>query len=424
MSDIHLKLRNDHKYRVLMFSPAFAPFANAEAIVNSKLVLAMLEVGWEVDVISRKLAGLSSYDYGTDWVEPWLSLRGITHEISYPLGNRFTRSFDALKSAFGITYPLDGCRWALRAYKLAMKLHRKKNYDVVISRAFPQYAHIPAMRFSNKTGVPWIANWNDPWDFLRQPIVVGSLGKNIGWLNSYYSKKIAKFAKWHTFPSDKLRYVMTGYLGNDAENHSVTIPHVAVSSTYTAVGSGGEFKICYCGKLSKFQDPSTFLVGYSRFIDSHKYDISTSFHFAGIDEVGLKSLAEKYGIADKIVVHGCLGYSEAQELARSSTILLAIDPPDTRGILLTSKIVDYVQANRPLIAVTTKGSTIDLLLQQIGGGLSADVHSPDEISSALGTLFSCWKEGNLQKQYDTSLLMSLFCSEKVLSSYASLFELR
>jgi len=103
-----------------MFSPAFAPLANPEAIVNSKLALAMLDAGWEVDIISRNLSGMTDYDYGSGWVEPWLPLKPHTHEIQYELGNKAKRLFDTGLSALKMGYLIDGCRWAKHAFDYAV----------------------------------------------------------------------------------------------------------------------------------------------------------------------------------------------------------------------------------------------------------------------------------------------------------------
>ena len=40
--------------KILFITIGFAPYSFSESLCNSKLVLAMQEKGWEIDVISRR----------------------------------------------------------------------------------------------------------------------------------------------------------------------------------------------------------------------------------------------------------------------------------------------------------------------------------------------------------------------------------
>lgn len=413
-------------YRVLMFAPAFAPFANAEAIVNSKLALAMLDAGWDVDIVSRNLVIGATYDYGSSWIEPWLPLREVVHEIKYPLGSQVSRYWDAIVTGLRIGYPLDGCRWAARAYRHGLALHARRPYDFVLSRAFPQYAHLPAMKFSHSTGTPWVANWNDPWDFLRQPNITGGLEVNIGRWNSFFAKKFAQAAHWHTFPSEQLRSVMTDYLNGNTKVKSSVIPHVELPGSFRVAAkksaAQNQFMVTFCGRLWKYQDPTTFLQGFAQFVSMHPEDSSLCFNFVGIDDMSLPVLAARLGLSDKVRCHGVMGYQDVQDFAADSALLLAIDPPDTRGMLLTSKIVDYAQAGRPILALTTGGGALDNLLKNSGGGISVDYNSPAAIAAALSKFYASWRRGSLEADFPSSMLKKFFSTQTVMNEYGMIFK--
>ena len=71
--------------KILFITIGFAPYSFSESLCNSKLVLAMQEKGWEIDVISRRDNGTN---YSVEWGEPWSRLKAITHHVEYPLGNK------------------------------------------------------------------------------------------------------------------------------------------------------------------------------------------------------------------------------------------------------------------------------------------------------------------------------------------------
>src|SRR5574340_349273 len=65
--------------RILMFAPLCYPPAGSEAIVTSKLVLAMIEAGWKITVISQ--ADFGHY-YPTSENDHWEPLLPVINNIS------------------------------------------------------------------------------------------------------------------------------------------------------------------------------------------------------------------------------------------------------------------------------------------------------------------------------------------------------
>jgi len=405
-----------------MFSPAFAPFANPEAIVNSKLALAMLNAGWQVDVIARNYVGTSDYDYGSSWVEPWLPLKIHTHEIQYEVGNNIKRLYDTFLSAGAMGFPIDGCRWARRAYDMGMKLNDKYHYNVILSRALPDFAHLPAMKMAVKTGTPWVANWNDPWNFLRLNNAKCSLMKNIGFIKCMYTRRVAKRVSWHTFPGYKLRKIMCSYLNSNAFLKSSIIPHAAMPFKISdAEKNNSIFKIGYIGRLSKYHEPMNFFEGLKLFIKSSGLENRVSFNFIGADEIGIKEIFNKIDMPCEPHIVGKLAYIDSLKYASTFDVLLIIDPPESKGIIMMSKIVDYVQTGKPILAIATADSTTSSIINN-GGGIVADCTSLVEISNSLSTLYASWRVGNLDEKYGSTGLYKLFAPDSILSLYQSVFD--
>jgi glycosyltransferase involved in cell wall biosynthesis len=414
----------EQKYRVLMFSPAFAPLVNPEAIVNAKLALAFLGAGWDIDIISRDTDHFTSYQYAANWVEPWLPLREHTHEITYRAGNRLKRVVGALWSGVRMGHLVHGCRWAARAYELAKGLHARKPYDVILSRALPDVAHLPSMRLARETGLPWIANWNDPWDFLRLRAEDPPLRTNVGMVNQRFLNGVSSSATWLTFYSDRLRERMVQYLPARVSGKSSVIPQAALRpQAPVPTQASGTFQICFTGRIFRqYQDMEVFLEGFARFLGEQEARGRAIFTWAGIDEMGLEEAAKGLGIGGNVRYMGTLSYLDALSLARNSSVLLILDPKDAGGMILTTKLVDYIQTGRPILAMTTPDSTTERLLKSGGGGIFTSCEDPSQVAEGLAVMYESWRNGTLDAEYASDRLFNQFSPETIVGRYHELFE--
>jgi hypothetical protein len=89
---------------------------------------------------------------------------------------------------------------------------------------------------------------------------------------------------------------------------------------------------------------------------------------------------------------------------------------------MASKIVDYVQIGRPILALVPTTGTIVDLFSQYGGGIAVDCQSVDAVAQALQTLYSHWKSATLNQTYSTDALLDLFSENNILAHYRDLVE--
>jgi len=409
------------KYRILMFAPAFAPFANPEAIVNSKLVLAFLDAGWEVDVVSRNLAKESTYNYGSEGVEPWLPLKKVTHIIKYKSGSKLRRFGGTLWSGIRMRHPVEGCRWAAHAANLALRMHQEKGYDVIISRALPNFAHLPALLVTRLTGLPWIANWNDATGAKNPPPVGEGVNASLGFVTERFLDEVARTASWHTFPSDRMRRYICQYLGNRTEYRSSTIPHVLLESYQSNCRvKSSVFTLCYAGNLYAGRDPSVFFQALANFIEKKSLDERLKVNLLGLEGIGLNNLVKRYHLEKNVTFWGPMGYTTTLDRCLESDVLIVLEAPYAEGIYLPSKFVDYVQTGRPILAISPTVGTLRDLLSVYGGGIAADCTSVEDIVLALENLYAEWMRGTLAEVYGSHRLYDLFAADTVMERYKTI----
>lgn len=402
--------------RILMFAPGFAPYAASENIVNSKLAWVFLSEGIDLQIISRK----DSAYYGSEWQEPWMNLKGLTHEVTFEFGNALDRFMGRLIDTIKMHYPIAGLRWASRAFDLAMKLHEQKPFSIVLSRSTPDIAHLPAMRFSCKTNLPWMANWNDP---TKMPYPYGEgTNEDIGFFNERFLKAVSRKANLHTFPCERLRRYICSYLPIDIGKTKI-IPHVSITAReyHATTKKENQFTICHAGYLGGHRNPTSFFEGLKLMIDK-KGIINLRFINIGPDDKNLFQLAQKYDLESFIELKGPMNYLDTLDLLSASDVLVIIEAPCAEGIFLPSKFVDYVEIGKPILCISPHMGTLQDIIGAKGGGLVADCTSSDDITSALIKLYNSWEEHTLYQQYNSSHLRDLFKPGLVINQYKDIFQ--
>jgi glycosyltransferase involved in cell wall biosynthesis len=416
-------MRENCFYRILMFAPAFPPFANPEAIVNGKLALSFLRAGWHVDIISRNFAEeWKGYNYGSAWIEPWLPLKEHTHVVHYASLGSVHRVAETLWAGISLGHPVAGCRWALQAVKLATRLNRENRYDVILSRSLPDFAHIPALALSTRAGIPWIANWNDPsGDKMPPPYGRGSSTK-LGFFQERLLRHAARSANWITFPSDRLRSYICEYLQVGSKEKSGTVPHPGMLVKFEEQKRVDDcFKICHAGKLYAGRDPEVFLLGLKTFMQRSRLKMKVEVCLVGLEEVEIERSARKLGLDGIIKYQGSMSYFDTLSLLNSSDVLLIIEGQHTEGIFFPSKFVDYVQVGKPVLALSPKNSVVNDIISVHGGGIVADCTSVEEVAEGLRLLYAAWTTGRLQTLYGSRALYKLFSPEVIVEKYRYIF---
>jgi glycosyltransferase involved in cell wall biosynthesis len=398
-----------------MFAPLCYPPAGSEAIVTSKLVLAMIEAGWQINVITQADFG---HHYPTSDNDQWSPIHSMIKNIS---------GFNAkciIARLLGSALPtkVRTLSWIVKAIFAGLAAAKKEKYDFIISRVAPQYGHLPALIVSRIVRIPWIANWSDPMPPKKAPPPYGKgPHTKVSLLSGIYYRAIFRMADWHTFPCDRLmRYYWQIY--PDLETKSSVIPHIALKRFCITPGDKKKvFSLCHSGSIT-LRDPAVFFVGLKRFLAESKPAEAVQVIFIGAPEEEIRAKAHEAGVSDIVSVELPKTYEETQTLAASSTIVVVIEASCEEGIFFPSKFVDFVQTGRPILAISPKVGTMSDILSAHGGGIAVDGRLPEAVAGALTTLYKEWKDEKIDDKHGSERLYNLFSEDHVLAIYVKLFD--
>lgn len=401
--------------KILMIATGYPPYLFSENLCNGKLVMALLQAGVEVDVVYRVDEGPS---YGAEWTEPWNMLKPTANVISYPLGNKLQRMVDVAYSGIKMGWNFTpGVRWMRRATDKALELMSQNHYDVLMTRSPNDMAHFVGEQVKKKTGIRWIANWNDP----AAPIWPGQYKHNFSdkeqARHMAETERLLKYADINTFPSDSLRQHFIQHFPFLKEQATGVLPHIGFCDEYWPESADsftdGKLRFLHSGNLSAERNPETTFQALVKLIDKGFTDFE--FHIMGHVNSYTTELIEKYGLQNYVKFIGAFPYMEALSRMQTYDVLVLLEAKLDRGIFFASKFTDYLQTGLPILAISpAKGFAADMLSGKKGEYL-ADNTKPQSILDTLKAIVEAWQSGRL-KDCESSALFEAVAPTMVANS--------
>lgn len=405
--------------RALLIATGYLPYTFSENLCNAKLVYALQQSGWEVDVISRVDEG---HTYSSEWQEPWLCLKPNVHEIAYPVGNKLVRTGDLLHSTLLMGgFPLSGIRWARRAYQKAVELHKEKHYDLILTRSPNDVPHIVGYKLKQCFGVRWIANWNDPSATIWPEPYTHHFSASKAKMLEKYTIQCLKGADVNTFPSQSLLDHFAEHFPFLHNQETKVIPHIALwESLYTPTKREKKDKLylCHSGNLSAERNPELLFRAMREMVDEGYTGMQLDI-MGHINDY-TRDLIDKYRLVNYVGCAGSFPYLEAVTRLLDYDVLVLLEARLQRGIFFASKFTDYAQSTRPILAVSPKEGFAHDMIAQYGGGVFVDNQDCKDIKRGLLELYKAWESDKLSDVYDTRTLYREFSAQKVVEIYNSL----
>lgn len=368
--------------KILLICNYFAPDNTIAAVRTSKLAKYLKQNGYEIQVIAEKKNAATEdeilkkdtegievcYAYQSKFyktfykkyqeiIQPYKQKRFNNLENRYRINPKTgNMEFYPFETAYPFLGSLDYVVGLIKQYDLFLdikKVLRKCNdFDCVITSygdAFSLFAGRYFHKYHKET--PWIFDIRDAvYRYKFTPCYVS-------WIAKLYEKQIWKNADCilgvskgicRRVPSKyrkKVHCLTNGYDISDRDRLSmVRLDTPKLIFTYTGSMYGG------------IQDLSVLFQAVREAVSRGEIDEDgLEFHYAGNDlayEI-FKSQAQKYELGKNCVTHGKLSHKEALALQQQSDVLIvaSYDYQNNQGGVITGKALEYMSAQRPIVAI-------------------------------------------------------------------------
>jgi glycosyltransferase involved in cell wall biosynthesis len=360
------------KKKILFVSVAFPPKSDPEALQTAKYFHYLQKHrDLQIDVVTSAVPTLYM-PYDKD-LEPYAE--GIHKLISIPLKeNRYLNFLRDRMHLQHTVFPDVKQSFHKQYGKVIRQLKEKP--DLIYSRSDPKSSTIMAYKLQKKLKIPWILHLSDPWaDCPLRKLKGRYYEKNNAWENRCVeAADIISLTSIPTIEFYRKKYPGMGHKFRFFPN----VYEIAVEkSQATAIEKNRKFRIVYTGGLAAARSPE-FLLKPLKELYKQDADLANQLEviFAGEADAKNRAIFHQYELPF-VKWLGKLPFHEALRLQRSADYLVVIDNPiedPAMSMFFPSKLLDYMVARKRIIAITTRGSASDRVMQDLKG----DVCSHDE----------------------------------------------
>lgn len=274
---------------------------------------------------------------------------------------------------------------------------RRAGIRAIFSTSPIPTAHLIAAALKRRTGLPWIADFRDPWIEEGQHPAPGSIRHA---LESRLERAVVRradrivattpylradfLARYPSLDPDKVRVIYNGY--DEGDFASLPVPP-----------REPRFEILHAGLVTReYRDPTPLLEAVARLIGTgvmSRAAVRVVFlgargffaSRAGQELVGRLGLEDVLEVSPRIPNREALG-----RLRRASCLLILQASDDTRS-LIPAKAFECLRVERPILALTGDGATADLL-KKMDRCAVIEPSDSEGLQNALASLYRKWKE--------------------------------
>lgn len=375
-----------------MFAYYFPPLGGGGVQRTLKYVKYLPEEGFDSVVIAGSARGYALRDSGLVKEVPPGTV--VVHARAIPLQQAQWKLDGALRRAGLPTGMINAALWpdALVGWLPAaiwhgLRVARTRQPDVLYSTSKPETAHLAALIVHKITGIPWVADFRDAWTL--NPFGPASATRGLlADASARLERSVVANASFVTLVDESFEVLG---LAESNRRHVVIRNGVDPDDLAPAqheVKYAGRFRLAHVGSLYGARDAAPVfaavreLVSQGR-LDPGRFEIRIVGH-ASLRHADIDSLPITF-----------LDYVEHEtavaEMTEASALLL-YQPPPSRGS--SGKIYEYLASGRPVLCVADPANLAYRLVEDIGGGVSADAGDVTAIGRAIERLVDAWDNGD------------------------------
>ena len=287
--------------------------------------------------------------------------------------------------------------WKHYAVKAGLKIAQQENIDLIFSSSPPHSLQLIAKKIAKKTGLPWVADFRDPWStafWLGDEQKKGLPHKlNIRKEKSVFAQldhfttvsngTMESYTKLHPHTKDNATLLYNGYDESDFDSLKSK--------------KNEQFTIRYVGTLAQTQNPLSLFQALAQLKEKEPYIYNKiTVEFWGKFDSTIAESSKGYNLESKVNFYGYVKHKKAVELMQTSDLLILSIPNDDSNGILTGKLYEYIATEKPIIGFGPQNCEAQQLVEENNFGKFA--HDNTQALEILKEEFAHWENNEPKRE--------------------------
>lgn len=265
--------------------------------------------------------------------------------------------------------------------------------DVIVTSGPPQSMHLIGLELHRKTGIPWVADFRDPWTkmfyYKHLPLTARADRKQhqqekavLDEANAIISVTPLVQREFQEMTSTRVELITNGFDEDDFPK--------------TGAKEDGLFRITHTGLFAESGNP---LVLWDKLAakcaEDEAFDKALRIRLAGRVDKDIIAAIEERGLGAKLDNLGYLPHDETVKEQRSASVLILPlrQEPEYKAVL-PGKIFEYLAARKPILGIGQEDGAAAQIINEACAGCMCDWDKKEAISEFIDEAWRKQLSGN------------------------------
>jgi len=277
--------------------------------------------------------------------------------------------------------------WIKPSVKYLTTYLKENKIDAVISTGPPHTTHMIGLKLKQQNNIRWIADFRDPWteiDYFHQlPLTQNAI------------KKHKKLERQVLKQADEV--LVVGQTMKESYDVFSKNVHVVTNGfdgdLSLEINLDNEFTITHVGMLNADRNPFALW----KVLSALKSEIDFKIQLIGKVAVEVLESIKEYDLTEFVSMIDYLPHEEVKVYQQKSQVLLLAvnNVPSAKGIV-TGKIFEYLQAQRPIVAIAPTNGDVAAVLEETKSGTVVGFDDTESLKKILVDLYQQYQNGSLK----------------------------
>jgi hypothetical protein len=301
--------------------------------------------------------------------------------------------------------------WKPFAMREGLRLIKDENVQAIFSTAPPMSVHLIARALAKKSGLPWAADFRDPWTdvFYYHNLKRTKTAAN---MDAWFEHMVLKSADAVITVSENIKALLNSKVENSY--HVVSNGFDKDDFNTPPLAEDGNIHIVHAGHLAVNQNPTGLWAALKKLIDEGK-DLRQKLRiefYGSIHSLVHKSIID-CGLESYAVFHSYIPHDELVAVMKRAALLFFVVPETSyaKGIP-TSKLFDYMGAGRPILGIGPVDGEAAAILQQSNTGVMLDWLDEERIQAVVSKMLS--------EHYSNETAVEIFTRKRLCKNFVDI----